>query len=114
MTTLVATVAKPAAYTSVGVQGPFQLAAAAAHTCALAGWMANAATSPVQAAVAPDQPLLQIKLSSLVRSGLWASGALNPESSPSIDNVSSFKSYVTVCPYALLHLAFKDWEPIEN
>ncbi|GMH31936.1 hypothetical protein Nepgr_033780 [Nepenthes gracilis] len=130
---------------------PFQLVAAAAHTSALAGWMASAAASFVQAAVSilkhprtppatlgtvdyhsPDHEQLMKRscsaqsvekftnitvsffLVGLVWLCSWASGALNPESSPSIDNVSSFKSYVTVCPYALLHLTFKDWEPIEN
>ncbi|GAB4855618.1 Topless- protein 3 [Ancistrocladus abbreviatus] len=47
----VAAVAKPAAYTSLG-HVPFQPAAAAANSSALAGWMANAAaSSSVQAAV---------------------------------------------------------------
>ncbi|GAB2211621.1 hypothetical protein Drorol1_Dr00024945 [Drosera rotundifolia] len=48
----VAAVAKPAAYTSLGIHGPFQPAVAAPNAGALAGWMANAAaSSSVQAAV---------------------------------------------------------------
>ncbi|KAL0348057.1 UNVERIFIED_CONTAM: Topless-related protein 3 [Sesamum angustifolium] len=46
-----AAVAKPAAYTSLGAHGPFPPTAAAANANALAGWMANAASSSVQAAV---------------------------------------------------------------
>ncbi|KMT14269.1 hypothetical protein BVRB_4g076250 [Beta vulgaris subsp. vulgaris] len=49
----VAAVAKPAVYTQLGAHGPFQptAAAAAASANALAGWMANASSSSVQAAV---------------------------------------------------------------
>ncbi|XVF57547.1 hypothetical protein PTKIN_Ptkin06aG0214600 [Pterospermum kingtungense] len=50
----VAAVAKPAAYTSLGVHSPFPptAAAAAANAGALAGWMANgSASSSIQAAV---------------------------------------------------------------
>nr|XP_023929204.1 topless-related protein 3-like isoform X1 [Quercus suber]XP_023929206.1 topless-related protein 3-like isoform X3 [Quercus suber]POE89703.1 topless-related protein 3 [Quercus suber] len=47
----VAAVAKPAAYSSLGAHGPFPPTAAAANANALAGWMANASASSVQASV---------------------------------------------------------------
>ncbi|CAJ1868536.1 unnamed protein product [Sphenostylis stenocarpa] len=48
----IASIGKPAAYTSIGAHGPFLPAAATANANALAGWMANAsASSSVQAAV---------------------------------------------------------------
>ncbi|KAJ6672751.1 TOPLESS-RELATED PROTEIN 1-RELATED [Salix viminalis] len=48
----VATVAKPASYTSLGAHGPFPVTGAAANAGALADWMTNASTpSSVQAVV---------------------------------------------------------------
>ncbi|XP_030957790.1 topless-related protein 3 [Quercus lobata] len=47
----VTAVAKPAAYSSLGAHGPFPPTAAAANANALAGWMANASASSVQASV---------------------------------------------------------------
>ncbi|XP_043815134.1 topless-related protein 3 isoform X2 [Manihot esculenta] len=66
----VAAPAKPLAYTTLGVHGPFPPTAAAANAGALAGWMTNAsAPSPVQVAVvtASSIPVPQNQVSILKR-----------------------------------------------
>ncbi|KAL5068780.1 hypothetical protein RYX36_019667 [Vicia faba] len=66
----ISAVAKPAAYTSLGVHGPFPPAVANANANALAGWMANAsASSSVQAAVVTSStiPVPQNQVSILKR-----------------------------------------------
>ncbi|WCJ42998.1 TOPLESS-related 3 [Euphorbia peplus] len=80
----VAALAKPSAYTTLGAHGPFPPAAAAANANALAGWMANASASSVQAAVvtASSMPVPQSQVSALKR----------PRTPPSAPGIGDYQS----------------------